>query len=531
MKPTLHAAVIVVMVLALVTGLFINRDGTRESFYSGEFQDGLPQGFGIWKHPGGAYYAGNFEQGQWNGRGTWYHPDGIKYAGYWQDGRYHGPGTLVFADGNRYDGYWYEGKKEGAGIHNMPDGSSYSGYWVNDRYEGFGILEKPGHYSYRGWWVAGQRHGEGSAFFPDGSEYHGHWLYDMRHGEGTMVFNDGTVYEGQWANNNQHGEGTLVTTCGTVKTATWIEGEMQEVAVESLDLEPDSLALVEGGEKTIVLPLIEPENATQKQVRWESSNPEVAAIDDYGVLTPLTAGNTMITATTACENHQASIPVTVSTTEIPVTGIVIDRSTITMRVGEKTTLLTTIRPPGATNRTVTWNSSNAAVANAFNATTRHGNLLAFSPGETLITATTADGGHTAVCRVTVLTREDPANRVIVPRLVGQMEEAARSMIAEAGFYTGDVSYEYHLNAPENQVISQSPAIGATANLGSAVHIVLSRGLPPEQEPDPDPDPGKDPDEDPEPGELDPENNNLDSDNNDPAPDNEGSEGGETATDS
>lgn len=529
MKPTLHAALIVALVIILVTGLFLSKDGIRDSYYSGDLQDDLPQGFGTWKHPGGAYYAGNFEQGQWNGRGTWYHPDGIKYAGYWQDGRYHGLGTLVFADGNRYNGYWYEGKKVGAGIHTLPDGTSYRGYWENDRYEGFGILRKPGHYTYRGWWVAGQRHGEGSAFFSDGSEYHGHWLYDMRHGEGTMVFTDGTVYEGQWAHNNPHGEGTLVTTCGTVKTATWIEGEMLEVAVESLDLEPDSLALVEDGEKMVILALIEPEDATGQQVRWESSNPEVAAIDEYGVLTPLAAGNAIVTATTACENHQASIPVTVSATKVPATGIVIDRNRITMRVGEKTTLLSTIRPPNATNRTVSWSSSNPAVANAFSATTRRGNLLAFSPGETLITVTTADGGFSAVCRVTVLPKEDPARRVIVPRLVGQMKETARTMIENAGLYTGNVSYEYHLSAPENQVISQNPAIGATANLGSAVHIVLSKGLPPEDEPVPDPDQEQDIGEEPEPGDLDDENDNLDADNS--APEYESPEGGETAADS
>jgi len=465
----------IVALLAILLGtLFYFNNQEETERYSGETKDGKPHGFGAWQHSSGVYYAGYFYAGERHGRGTWIHPDGIKYAGMWEKGQYHGRGTLILPGGARYLGQWEQGRKHGPGIYRWPDGSTYTGFWVEDKRSGYGILEKPGGFTYKGHWLNGLRHGEGTAVYGDGSEYHGQWLNDMRHGEGTLLFAGGSIYQGSWARDKKHGEGTLTCPEGTVKTATWQEGRIQQVPVESLLIEPGSLSLLAGSDSATVGIEIIPENATEQALHWESSDPEVAAVE-AGEITPLATGSTTITATSACGNHTAVCTVTVGTAAVEASGVSLDRASITMQVGETAHLVASIRPAGATNTSVSWSSSDPATAAVYQETGRRANVQAFEPGETWIQVTTADGGHTARCQVTVIPKEDPANRIIVPRLIGQPVEKASAMITEAGLYMGDVSFEHHQSAPPDQVISQNPAIGATVNKGSAVHLVLSKG--------------------------------------------------------
>lgn len=501
MKLTLRIAILAALALVLGALFFFNTQEETER-YSGETRNGLPHGFGIWEHASGVYYAGHFREGERHGRGTWIHPDGIKYAGLWEHGQYHGRGTLILPGGARYIGEWEHGQKHGPGIHRQPDGTTYTGWWVDDRREGFGIMEKPGGYIYRGQWLNGLRHGDGTAVYPDGSEYHGQWLNDNRHGQGTMVYPDGSVYEGGWARDKKHGEGTLTCPEGTVKTATWNEGRLREVPIESISLDPASLSLVAGGESATLEVEISPEDATEQELEWESSNPDIAAVED-GEVRPLSTGSATITATSACGNHTAVCTVTIRTTAVGVSGVSLDRRSITMQVGETAHLGASIRPAGATNTAVSWSSSDASVAAVYQETGHRAQVRAFEPGELWVTVRTADGGHTDRCQVTVIPKEDPANKVIVPRLIGQPVEEARNMINEAGLYLGNVSFEYHRSAPEDQVISQTPAIGATVNRGSAVHLVLSRGPFPEETEEEEPEETED-EEEPDPEEPDQE---------------------------
>jgi hypothetical protein len=83
--------------------------------------------------------------------------------------------------------------------------------------------------------------------------------------------------------------------------------------------------------------------------------------------------------------------------KIPVEGIELDSEKLTLFAGEEEVLLTaTILPAEATTREITWTSSNPDVA-----TVTDGLVKPLSPGTSLITATTANGGFTAACEVTV----------------------------------------------------------------------------------------------------------------------------------
>ena len=81
---------------------------------------------------------------------------------------------------------------------------------------------------------------------------------------------------------------------------------------------------------------------------------------------------------------------------ISVTGVTINKSTLSLVEGNSETLSATISPENATNKTVSWTSSNTAVA-----TVSNGKVTAKSAGTAVITATTTDGGYTASCTVTV----------------------------------------------------------------------------------------------------------------------------------
>ena len=83
---------------------------------------------------------------------------------------------------------------------------------------------------------------------------------------------------------------------------------------------------------------------------------------------------------------------------VPVTGVSLNKSTASVTAGTNLTLSATVTPSNATNRAVTWSTSNASVATVSTA----GLVRGVTPGTATITVTTVDGGYTATCAVTVV---------------------------------------------------------------------------------------------------------------------------------
>ena len=86
---------------------------------------------------------------------------------------------------------------------------------------------------------------------------------------------------------------------------------------------------------------------------------------------------------------------------IKVTGVTLNKSQLTLDIGEIYQLVDTIKPNHAENQNVVWASSNESVA----AVDQNGLVTAKSYGESVITATTEDGGFTATANVTVKAKE------------------------------------------------------------------------------------------------------------------------------
>lgn len=177
------------------------------------------------------------------------------------------------------------------------------------------------------------------------------------------------------------------------KTATCSVTVKEKVyPVESVSLDKTTAEITEG--ETITLTAtIKPENATNKNVIWSSSNEEIATVED-GVVSAIKEGEATITAKTDDGGKTAECKVTVKAKVYPVESISLDKTSASLKVGETTTLTATVKPDNATDKTVSWSSSDASVASVEN-----GVITAKKIGTTTITAKAGD--KEASCSITV----------------------------------------------------------------------------------------------------------------------------------
>ena len=164
-------------------------------------------------------------------------------------------------------------------------------------------------------------------------------------------------------------------------------------------------ATLEVTETITLIATILPENATDKSVEWSSSDETVAVVDENGVVTAISIGEAVITATTADgSNLSASCKVTVAPTLA--VSIELDQTEASVEEKSDLQLTATILPEHTTNKEVAWSSSDKWVASVDNT----GLVTIYSAGEVVITATTTDGSNlSATCRINVYSGIDGVN--------------------------------------------------------------------------------------------------------------------------
>ena len=194
------------------------------------------------------------------------------------------------------------------------------------------------------------------------------------------------------------GEATVtVTTEDGGKTASCkVTVKAKAVNVTEVTLDRAELTLTEGEAETLTA-TVKPDNADNKKVTWSSDKTDVATVDGAGKVTAVKAGEAVVTVTTEDGGKTATCKVTVKAKVVPVTGVSLDRTELTLTEGETETLTATVKPDNADNRKVTWNSDKTEIATVDGA----GKVTAVKAGEAVITVTTEDGGKTATCKVTV----------------------------------------------------------------------------------------------------------------------------------
>ena len=202
--------------------------------------------------------------------------------------------------------------------------------------------------------------------------------------------------------------GVTLTCKVTVKSTT--------VAVTGVSLDKTKADLTEG-ESVTLKATVAPANATDKTVSWSSSDASVAAVDANGKVTAKKAGTATITATTKSGGKKATCTVNVKAKTVAVTGISLDKTQAGMEVGDTLTLQATVTPANATDKTVTWSSSDASVA----AVDANGKVTAKKAGTATVTATTKSGGKKATCTITVKEKVVPVTGVSLDQASAELK--------------------------------------------------------------------------------------------------------------
>ena len=165
------------------------------------------------------------------------------------------------------------------------------------------------------------------------------------------------------------------------------------IEVSSVSLNTATIEMVEGETFSLVATVL-PKDAEYDGVTWASSNTSVASVNS-GTVTALKEGTSTITASAGGKSSTCSVRV--SAKVIPVTSITLDKTSLSMQVGDTKTLTATVSPANATDKTVAWSSSDVSVA-----TVADGKITAKQSGTATITA--KSGNCTAKCVVIVIDR-------------------------------------------------------------------------------------------------------------------------------
>ena len=109
---------------------------------------------------------------------------------------------------------------------------------------------------------------------------------------------------------------------------------------------------------------------------------------------------------------------------VAVTGVSISKQTLSLVEGSSETLIATVNPSNATNKAVSWKSSDAATATVDN----NGKVTAVKAGSTTITVTTSDGSKTATCSVTVTAKTVSVSEVTLDKTELEITEGESAQL-------------------------------------------------------------------------------------------------------
>ena len=186
------------------------------------------------------------------------------------------------------------------------------------------------------------------------------------------------------------GTSTITASAGEKSGTCTITVSNKDIEVSSVTLNKTS-AQLKAGETVTLTATVMPDNATDKTVIWSTSDASVATISD-GVVKAIKLGTATITAKAGDKSATCAITVVATT----VTSVTLNKTSASLKVGEKVTLTATVKPNDATDKTVTWTTSNATVASVSNS----GLVTAKKVGTATITAKAGD--KSATCAITVV---------------------------------------------------------------------------------------------------------------------------------
>jgi uncharacterized protein YjdB len=256
-------------------------------------------------------------------------------------------------------------------------------------------------------------------------------------------------------------DGNMTAKCAVTVSATSVD-------VTGVSLDKPNISLLVGGMETLTA-TVAPTNATNKNVTWSSSHPNIATVLQSGLVTGVTAGSADITVTTEEGNKTAICSVIVSAVGVPVTGVSLNKTNISLAVGGTEILKATVAPSNATNKNVTWSSSHPGIARVDSG----GGVIGITAGNTVITVTTIDSNKTADCLVTVNAADVPVTSVSLNKnstsLIVGGKETLTATIAPSNATNQRVTW--NTSAPEVVTVENGLITGIT--VGSATITVTT----------------------------------------------------------
>jgi uncharacterized protein YjdB len=186
----------------------------------------------------------------------------------------------------------------------------------------------------------------------------------------------------------KEGKATITAKAGEKTAECKVTVDKKVIAVSSVELNKNSLDLKKGESETLIA-TVKPDDATDKTVTWSSSDVSIATVDQSGKVTAKKTGKATITAKAGDKSSTCTVTVTT-----PVESITLNQATIHLEVGNTETLIATINPSDADEKTIGWSSSDVKIASVAN-----GVVTALAEGTCTITAMA--GGKTATCQVSI----------------------------------------------------------------------------------------------------------------------------------
>ena len=184
------------------------------------------------------------------------------------------------------------------------------------------------------------------------------------------------------------GSTAIIAMSGTLTATCVVTVEDPTIAATALEFEG---IIGNVGERVAIGAKVLPADVTDPTISWQSSNPEVAAVDQEGSVWFNAAGSATVTA--ECQGYEFSVPFVVK--EVAANALNVFPVEAVGGVGHEFSLLALHEPENTTDKSVTWESSDPEVATV----SEDGRVSLAAIGSAQITA--RSGEHSAVCAVTV----------------------------------------------------------------------------------------------------------------------------------
>ncbi|MBQ8382902.1 MAG: Ig-like domain-containing protein [Clostridia bacterium] len=228
-------------------------------------------------------------------------------------------------------------------------------------------------------------------------------------------------------------------------------------------------AVTVGVNETKQLSALNRKDNSKTTVIWSSSDPSIVAVDYDGLLTGISDGSAVITATTPDEAYTATCTVTVSSV---LTNIVFENANVGMEKGTEITLTPILTPANITNVKLTWMSDNPKVA-----TVKDGVVTAVGNGSTSIIVSDESGLHTAVCTVTVTTTVTGVTLDVESDTITMSKGDSRTLAANViPADASDPGLTWTSNMPDIVEVSANGTITAKAGGAANITVTTANGL-------------------------------------------------------